>query len=326
MKNFPAIGLAVVVIALLINATFYIIPEGSQALVLQFGRIVSAEIDSGLHLKTPFIQSVEFLEKRVLNWDGIPERVPTLDKKYIIVDTTARYRISDPISFRRSLENEKNAQSKIKNVIDSATRDVISRNNLVEAVRNTNSILDQEELRSAQREAAEISGTLDMLEEEITGEIAPVAYGREKLSRDIIDIAKPLLNDYGIELIDVQLRRIAYEESVQEEVYNRMISERQRIAEKIRSVGKGEQAKILGKMSLDLQEIESKAYRTVQEIKGVADAEAIGVYAEAVNKDQDFYEFSRLLEAYQRGLQPDAQMILSTKTKFLELFTNGPKQ
>ena len=314
----------VFVAAVIIHGALFVVPEGKQALVFQFGRIIGEpKVDSGLYFKMPFIQDVQFLEKRILNWDGIPERVPTGDKKYLIVDTTARWRISDALLFRNSLEHEERAQSRIKNLIDSAVRNTISSLNLVEAVRSSNQILDRLNELKQKRQEAEDDGTLDMLEEEVGGEIIPIKIGRQKLSRRIIKQAKPDLAKVGIELIDVQLMRIAYEEVVEAKVFDRMISERQRIAERIRSVGRQEVAKIRGKIQKSVKSIESKSYREVQSIKGEADATAIRIYADAMKKDEDFYEFMRTIEAYDQGIRTDSKLVLSANSKFFSLLSNG---
>ena len=309
--------------AIVIQGALFVVPEGKQALIFQFGRIIGEpKVDSGLYFKIPFIQDVQFLEKRILNWDGIPERVPTGDKKYLIVDTTARWRINNPLLFRNSLEHEERAQSRIKNLIDSAVRNVISSLNLVEAVRSSNQILESLTLNKERRQKAEDEGTLDLLEEEASGEIIPVEIGRQKLSRRIIREAKPKLEEYGIELIDVQLMRIAYEEVVEAKVFDRMISERQRVAERIRSVGRQEVAKIRGKIQKSVKRIESQSYREVQKIKGEADAKAIRIYAETMKKDKDFYEFLRTIEAYQ-DIRPDSKFVLSANSKFFNLMSEG---
>jgi len=300
------------VIAALVNA-IYILPEWEQAVVTQFGRPVGSPIvKSGPHLKVPFIQRVRRFDKRILNWDGYPNQIPTKDKKYIMVDTTARWRITDPLLFLQTVQTEAGARMRLDGILDAATRDVISSRNLVEAVRNSNKILDELKARAGKEVAP--GGE----EEEIVGEIEAVTVGRESLSGMIIARGKAGLKEFGIELIDVQLRHISYEASVEAKVYERMISERQRIAQKIRSVGLGERSKIQGKIGKDLQKIDSEAYRRAQEIEGEADARAIAIYARAMNSDPSFYEFVRTLEAYKK-IPPGSRMILSTDSRFLEL-------
>jgi membrane protease subunit HflC len=237
------------------------------------------------------------------------------------VDTTARWRISDAVTFAQTVRTEDAAQTRLNSILDGSTRDVISNHNLVEAVRNTNTLLEQAKKRAEALAAAEkepTAATIEM-EEEITGELESITVGRERLSEMIHSRAKEKLRELGIELIDVQLRRIAYENSVEEKVYDRMISERKRIAEKIRSIGKGEQAKIRGKLNLDLKEIESNAYRQSQEIRGRAEAEAINIYAKSLGQDPEFYEFTRTLEAYRKTLKDKGSFVMSTDSDFLRL-------
>lgn len=311
-------------IAILFGAIFivlssvYTVSEWEQSILTQFGKPVGTPVtDAGLHFKIPLIQKVRRFDKRILNWDGFPNQIPTKDKKYILVDTTARWRITDPLLFLQTVQTESGARLRLDGILDAVTRDTISNNNLVEAVRNSNAILDRIKEQATKKPGTVLPGAE---EEEVVGEIDPVSVGREALSGIIIERARAGLKEFGIEIIDVQLRRIAYEESVEAKVYERMISERQRIAQKIRSVGLGEQAKIQGKVAKDLQEIESRAYRDVQSLKGNAEAKAIRIYAQAMNADPDFYNFVRTLEAYKKALPADTKLLLSTENKFLELF------
>ncbi|MBI4054499.1 MAG: protease modulator HflC [Elusimicrobia bacterium] len=309
--------LGILALFFVVNASVYTLPEWQQAVITQFGRPVgSAVTKAGMHFKLPLIQKVHRLDKRILNWDGDPNQIPTKDKKYIWVDTTARWRIVDPLLFIQTVQTEAGAERRLNGILDSATRDTISNHNLVEAVRNSNALLDKIKTKLEVQKKGEI---LPGAEEEVTGEIEPVSVGREELSNIIIQKAKRGLKEFGVDLIDVQLRRIAYEASVEAKVYERMISERQRIAQKIRSVGLGEQAKIQGKINKDLQGIESEAYRKAQAIKGEAEGRAIRIYAQAMNTDPEFYEFIRTLEAYKKGIPQDSTLILSTDSKFLEL-------
>jgi len=315
----PAVLFAIVAVGVYSSA--FIVPEGRQAIITQFGAPVGEPItDPGLHFKTPLIQDVRELDSRVLNWDGYPNQIPTKDKKYILVDTTVRWKITDPLKFIQTVQNESGAKSRLDAILDAITRDTISNHNLVEAVRNTNTILDVIEERRTQ---PTVEGVV--VEEEVVGEIEKIQVGREQLSDMIVERAREELADFGITVVDVQLRRIAYEKSVEQKVFERMISERQRIAQKIRSVGKGEQAKIQGKTSRDHQQITSEAYRRVQEIKGKAEAEAYKIYAQTLGKDPDFYEFVRTLEAYDKALGADTHFILSTDSDFLKLFKEGPE-
>jgi len=303
-------------------SSFYIIPEGRQVVVTQFGRPIGRPVTAaGLHFKKPFVQDLRYIDKRILRWDGYPNQVPTKDKKYIYVDTTARWRIMDALKFIQTVQNERGAKARLDGILDAVTRDVIANHNLVEAVRNSNALLEAESARKAAKKSGVETTGID--EDEISGEIEPISVGREKLSEMIIVKAREELKHFGIELIDVQLRRISYEESVEKKVYGRMISERKRIAEKIRSYGKGEQAKIKGKTNRDLLRIQSAAYRTAQNIRGKAESESIRTYANAVSRDPAYYEFTRTLDAYQKAFPKGTKVILSTDSKFLNLLRKG---
>ncbi|WP_412473893.1 protease modulator HflC [Halobacteriovorax sp. YZS-1-1] len=290
--------------------SIFVINEGRQAIITEFGKPVGEPItEAGLHFKKPFIQDVRFVDKRILSWDGFPNQIPTKDKKFIKVDTTARFRIMNALKFIQTVRNTEGAKQRLDTILDSATRNVISSHQLVEAVRNSNAII--EKLESAKQNVNEI-------EEEITGDIEKVAVGREKLSQLIVEKAEGELEQFGISLIDVQLRRISYEESVEKKVYERMISERQRIASKIRSIGSGEKAKIEGRLVRDLQTIQSEGYRKAQLIKGRAEAKASAVYARAFKQDPDFFEFIRTLEAYKKSIDGNTKLIISNDNEFLK--------
>lgn len=297
----------------------YIVFEGRQVVVTQFGRPIGGPVTSpGLHFKTPFIQDVHYVDKRILTWDGFPNQIPTKDKKYIHVDTTARWKIVDALKFIQTVQNERGAKARLDAILDAITRNTISNHNLVEAVRNTNSILERIAKRKLEDAKMVLAGIV--VEEEVTGEIAMIEVGRENLSSIISLQADKELREFGIEIIDVQLRRISYEKSVENKVYDRMISERQRIAEKIRSIGKGEKAKIEGRSARELQRIESEAYKTAELVKGKAEAKAIAIYAKAMQKDPKFYEFVRTMDAYKKSISAETQLILSSDTEFLSLF------
>jgi modulator of FtsH protease HflC len=323
MKPTHAVALIVGVLlaSVAILGSAFLVPEGRQAVITQFGRPVGKPVTSaGMHFKLPFIQTVQYVDKRILTWDGYPNQIPTKDKKYIIVDTTARWRIDDALTFIQTVQNERGAKARLDAILDAIARDTISNHNLVEAVRNSNGILQYiEQKRKEGQEKLAKGEILVAEEEEITGEIEKIATGREALSGLIAQKADQELKPFGISIIDVQLRRIAYEASVEKKVYERMISERKRIAEKIRSIGKGEQAKIQGTTSRDLQRIDSEAYRRAQTIQGKADAEAIAIYAKSMAQDRGFYEFLRTMQAYKRALKADTQFILSTESQFLDM-------
>ena len=305
--------------------SFYILTEGQQAIVTQFGKPVgTGTTEAGLHFKLPFIQKVRYVDKRILSWDGSPNQIPTRDKKYIRVDTTARWKIVDALKFIQTVQNELGAKARIDTILDGHTRDVISNNNLVEAVRNSNQILDNLEekkqmVQQKKKEGETADAEVIAVEEEISSEIEKIRLGREKLSQLIVEKADEELRALGIDLIDLQLRRISYEKSVEEKVYDRMISERQRVAQKIRSIGKGEKAEIEGRMARDLNKIESEAYKQAQLIRGKAQAKATAVYAKSLRKAPEFYEFIRTLEAYGKALKKDSKFILSSDSEFLKL-------
>jgi membrane protease subunit HflC len=319
------------IVLLAANGSYYTLPEGMQALITQFGEIKGEPISkAGLHYKLPFIHDVRYFDKRILSWDGDQEQIPTKDKKYIWIDTTARWQIKDLRKFAETAQSELGARDRLDGILDGVTRDIISSHNLVEAVRNSNQIFEAIEARKAEVEKAQAAESHEgaavaaAIEEEITGEIEKINKGREQLSKLIVERARRELAPFGIELIDVQLRRIAYETSVEAKVYERMISERNRIAEKIRSIGKGEQAKISGTLNRDLKEIESQAYRKSQEIKGVAESESTTIYANAMRQDPAYYELRRTLEAYQKSLSEKGHYILSTDSEFLKFVERGP--
>lgn len=312
------IGVIGLLLFLIADSSFYILNEGQQAIVTQFGKPVGVPVvDAGAHFKLPFIQKVKYVDKRILTWDGFPNQIPTKDKKYIKVDTTARWRITDALKFIQTVQNEQGAKARLDTILDGHTRDVISNHNLVEAVRNSNSILDQLNERKKELIDSKDRGEA-VLEEEISGDIESIAVGREQLSQMIVERASKEMESLGIEMIDVQLRRISYEKSVEAKVYERMISERQRFAQKIRSIGKGEKAKIEGRLMKDLNKIESEAYRTSQTIRGKAQAEATAIYAKALTKSPKFYEFMRVMEAYKASFKEDSKMILSSDSDFLK--------
>lgn len=319
MKLLPLfISLGIFFSFIIFNASYFILSEGRQAIITEFGKPIDDPVTkAGLHFKKPFFQEVRYVDKRILSWDGYPNQIPTKDKKYISVDTTARWRIIDALKFIQTLQNKEKAKARLDSILDANTRDIISKHNLVEAVRNTNHIVDQiKQIKSDQKKQKENMD--EVVEEEITGEIEEVLVGREQLSQMIAEKSDAELKDFGIQIIDVQLRRISYEKSVEQKVYERMISERQRIAEKIRSIGKGEKAKIEGRLSRDLQKIESEAYKQAQMIKGRAEAKSIKIYANTLGKDPKFYDFIRSMDAYKNALNEDTEFILSSDSDFLK--------
>ena len=296
------LGIAIAVIILVFSGVFYIVPEGQQVIITQFGKpIGQPQTTSGLKIKTPFIQKVDRFDKRILEWDGREKEVTTKDKRFIWLDTTARWRISDALKFFQSLKTEERAQSRLDDIINSASRDLVTGQKLVEVVRNTNDI----------RQATE-----DLEEgEQNTEQIEVIEVGRHKIAQMILEKAQQNLSEeFGIEIVDVQIKRINYVDQVRQKVFLRMISERQRIASKYRSEGEGEAADIEGQKRKELQRIQSEAYKTAEQIKGQADAEAIQIYAEAHSKDPEFYAFTKTLETYQKtiGETENTKLFLTT--------------
>jgi membrane protease subunit HflC len=306
-NNIAKVGLGIFVLAvvLVFSGTLYTLEEGQQAVILQFGRPVGETVtDAGLHFKLPFIQDVRRFEKRLLIWDGDPNQIPTKGREFIWVDTTARWRIADARKFLESVATEAGAQSRLNDIIDSVVRDQVSASELVELVRSASwEIPAGEVLEEVPTE----------MQEELKKEIAR---GREEITRTILQEARKIIPQYGIELVDVRIKRLNYVESVQEKVYVRMISERKRIAAQFRSEGEGRSAEILGTMEKELRQIRSNAYRQVQEIRGKGDAEATRIYGEAYGLDPEFYAFSRTLEAYKEGQNKNSVMILTTDSDY----------
>jgi len=310
------LGIFVVLITLVIAAfgsgALFIIDETKQAVITQFGKPVGEpKTSAGLHFKTPFIQQAHYFEKRLLDWDGDPNQIPTKDKKYIWVDTTARWKIIDSLKFLQSVGNEMGAHSRLDDIINSATRDAVTSHLLVEAVRNTNRILETKELG----------------EDVIVGEEAleRLELGRQQLTRTILEKVKVLAPQYGIEIVDVRIKRVNYVEDVRNKVYDRMIAERKRAAEKYRSEGLGKSAEIQGQVGKELKLITSEAYRQAQGIIGKADAEAISIYAGAYSQDAEFYSFLKTLETYKNTIDENSTIILTTDSDYYKFLKGlGP--
>ena len=320
--------LLIVGIPLLVKTSFlglvFVLPEGRQAVITEFGKPVGKPIvKAGLHFKKPFVHEVRYVDKRILYWDGKPNQIPTKEKKYIKVDTTARWIIVDALKFIQTVRSEHGAKQRLNAVLDAATRNVISSHNLVEAVRNSNAIIGKIEEKKAEMKLKKDRGE-NIIDEEITVEVRVIKVGREELSKLIVEGADKGLALFGIKLIDVQLRRISYEKTVENKVYERMISERQKIAQKIRSIGKGEKAKIEGRLTKDLKTIESFAYRSAQKVRGDGEAKSIAIYAKSLTKDPDFYEFMRSMDAYKKTLKGKMKFLLSSDSEFLR-FLNKDK-
>ncbi len=297
-----------VVLFLLVIAAFgsgvlFIVDETKQVVITQFGKPVGEPITSaGLHFKTPFIQQAHYFEKRLLDWDGDPNQIPTKDKKYIWVDTTARWKIIDALKFLQSVGNEMSAHSRLDDIINSATRDAVTSHLLVEAVRNTNRILETKE------EGVDVIVTEEALER--------LEVGRQQLTRAILEKTKVLAPQYGIEIVDVRIKRVNYVEDVRNKVYDRMIAERKRAAEKYRSEGLGKSAEIQGQVGKELKLITSEAYRQAQGLIGKADAEAIAIYAKSYSQDTEFYSFLKTLETYKNTIDENSTIILTTDSDY----------
>ncbi len=296
--------IAILVIGVIsVASSIYTVDIPRQVIITQFDRPVGDPVtEPGLHWKIPFIQKANYFEKRWLEWDGDPNQIPTLDKKYIWVDTFARWRIADPLLFFQRVRNEQGAQSRLDDILDGETRIAIANYNLKEVVRSSN-----REFR--------VPEEMSKLEE-LRTKTETIEHGRQKIMLQILDKAKIAAKEFGIELVDMRIKRINYIPNVRQSVYERMISERQRIAEKYRSEGKGESAKVLGEMDKELKSIRSDAVRRAQEVKGEADAKATIIYAEAYNKDPEFYAFWKTMETFKTTIDKDSWLILTTKGDF----------
>ena len=305
MRGLALVAVVVFGLFILLGSAAFVVSETEQVVITQFGKPVGEAIkDAGLHFKIPFIQEANFFPKNLLEWDGEPSQMPTLDKTYIWVDTFARWRIKDPLTFFETVNNEMAGQKKLDDIIDPATWNLITSHHLIEAVRNSDRKMDIKE-----------AGVDEVYKALI---LKPIEMGRERIATAIMEQANPKLTQFGIELVDVRIKRINYVEEVRKAVYNRMIAERKQIAEKFRSEGMGESSKIAGDKEKELKKITSGAYKTAQEIKGKADAEATRIYAEAYNKDPEFYSFINTLRIYKDSLDKDTWLLLSTKSDFFK--------
>lgn len=311
------LGLAFII---LVSST-YTIDQREQVFITQFGkpvRIINADPnlnEAGLHFKLPFVQQVNRIEKRILAWDGSAVEMPTRDKLYITVDNFARWRISNPQLFFTTLHDERAALSRLSDIIGSETRNEIAYHDLIEVIRS-------EKDRKPERDESLVAANSTL------GTLPPIQFGRSVLNERILKAAKPKVEIWGIELIDVRFKRINYKAGVIEKIYTRMSSERLQIAERFRSEGASEAAKIIGRRERDLLTIESKAYRQEQEIKGKADAEATSIYAAAYNASPvaaEFYQFTKTLETYQKALGKDSTVILTSDSDLFRMFKHMDK-
>ena len=307
MKNTKSIIIAAAAIAVLatIFSAAYVVGETQQVVITQFGEPVGQPVNTpGLHFKMPFIQNANYFDRRFLEWDGNPNQIPTRDKRFIWVDSYARWRISDPLLFFQRLRDERGAQSRLDDILDGETRNAIARNDLVEVVRSTN------------RDPAD----LPIEAEEETSVLDTIELGRQAITREILATTSPRVAEFGIELLDFRFKRISYVEQVQNDVFARMIAERKRIAERYRSEGAGESARISGERERDLQRIQSEAYRTAQQVSGKADGEATRIYTEAHNRDGSFYAFTKSMETYEKAVDSKTMLVLTTRGELLRYF------
>jgi membrane protease subunit HflC len=299
------IGLGIAFVALVVvGAASYTVGEAEQVIITQFGEPTGEAItDAGLHFKVPFIQEIHSFDKRFLEWDGSPNQVPTRDKRFIWVDTYARWRIVDPLRFFQRLQDERGAQSRLDDILDGETRNAVARYDLIELVRNSN------------RSPDDIPD--EIVEEELEVILENIEKGRDQVSREILEVAASRTADLGIELLDLRIKRINYVEEVQQDVFARMIAERQRSAEQYRSEGQGEAARIQGERERDLQRIQSEAYETAEILRGEADAQAADIYAAAYGQDADFYSFTKSLETYEAIIDTGTTVIMGTDSELL---------
>jgi membrane protease subunit HflC len=289
----------------------YTLDETEQAVITRFGEpIGEAVVQPGLHFKVPIADTVNRFEKRWLDWSGDPNQIPTKDKKYIWVDSFARWRIADPLRFFQRMRDERTAQSRLDDMIDGETRNAIANHNLIEAVRASSRAFEDEEY-------TEIKDLQEAVEK--------VEVGRDLLTRHILERASAVVSEFGVELVDVQIRRINYVNEVQVKVFDRMVSERKRIAERSRSEGMGKSAEIRGQKERELKSIQSEAYKRAQEIQGKADAQATRIYAEVFGKDPEFYQFLRTLEAYRTAIDSSTSMFLGTDSDFYRYLRRASK-
>jgi len=308
MRNIlTLIGIAAVIALFVLFNSAYTVDEREQVIITQWGKPIGDPISSpGLKFKVPFVQKVWRFEKRLIEWDGDPEQIPTLDKKFISVDVTARWRIENPLMFYRSVKDEYGAQSRLDDIIDGATRDQITKLNLIESVKTSN--------REFRRDEDSFAIMNEPSMEELKVEV-----GRHEIGVKIKEKCISELAPFGIALVDVRLRRINYVPEVRSKVYERMISERKRMAEFYRSEGLGKKAEIDGTREKELLRITSDAYRQAEEIRGTADAEATKIYADSFGTDPEFYAYIKMLESYKEALQGDVSIIVSTDSFFFSL-------
>jgi membrane protease subunit HflC len=307
MNKGALVIIPVIIVVLIAFGGMFVIDETEQVVLTQFGKLVGEpKTAPGLYFKIPFIQNANYFPKNLQEWDGDPGQIPTLDKTFIWVDTFARWKVVDPLKFFQTVNNVTGALGRLDDIIDPAVRNMITSYALIESVRRTNRELDTFELGVDQEETKD------------KRQLGTVKIGREEITKRIMEQAQPKLAKFGIELVDVKIKRINYVEQVQQSVFGRMVAERQQIAEKFRSEGKGEARKIEGETEREMKRITSEAYKTSQEIKGKADATATKLYADAYGLDPDFYSFVKTLDIYRETLDEETSLILSTDAEFFK--------
>ncbi|MDR1618804.1 MAG: protease modulator HflC [Treponema sp.] len=317
MKKFltTLIVIAVILVAILAAGPFYVIDEGEQAVIVQMGKLVDVITGAGLHIKIPFIDEVVRYPKRIMAWDGEAKSMPTREKQFIWVDVTARWKIGDPKKFYESISTIDAAYQKLAEVIDSEVRTVVAENYLRESVRNSNIIMERSDTADSLGLGDEIDPGLITDSIQPDNNYEPIARGRRQLAEEILSRSRRMVPEYGIELIDVVTRQIRYSDELTQSVYARMIKERNQIAQAFRSEGEGRKAGWLGRMDNEKRSILSGAYERAETIRGAADAEASGIYAEAYNRDRNFFDFWRAVESY-RTTVPRFDKTLSTDMEY----------
>lgn len=313
MRRISAVVVVLIAAIIGFNLCTYIVDESEQVVITQFGKPIGEPVtEPGLSFKMPFVHTVHRFDKRFLEWDGERNQLPTRDKRFIFVDTYARWRISDPLKFFQRLRDERGAQSRLDDILDGETRNVIARHDLIEVVRTSNRELAADE---------EVVGGVDAGAEEDDADLRQrdfeISVGREKLANEVLAAAQGRTDDLGIEILDFQFKRINYVDAVQAEVFSRMVSERKRIAEQFRSEGAGQAARINGEKERELARITSEAFRQAEEIRGAADAEAARVYADAYNADPEFYAFVKSMETYRATVDNETTLVLGTEGELL---------
>ena len=297
------LALVVLLVISIFGGAFFIVNESEQVVITQFGNPIGEPIsEPGLQIKMPFTQTANYFDRRFLAWDGQPKQVSTRDKRFININTYARWRISDPLKYAQRLFDETKAQTRLGAILEGATQNAVANHDLIELVRSSN---------------RKYIASSDVDDKDQTVK-AVIESGRDAITKEILKIAQERTSDLGIEVLDFQFKRINYVPEVRKKVYERMISERKRIAEEFRSQGEGESARISGEKDRDLKEITSDAYRRSQEIKGRADAEAADIYASAYNRGPDFYRFMRTMEVYEKTINKETILVLSTDSDFLK--------